>query len=61
MEHEQEAIPRSDYQKSLSLVTVEESSPEDARFWSDLNRVYYVPRSIHKLPDAYEWGPNPAH
>ena len=25
---------------------------DDVNYWSDYNRVYYVPRSIHKLPDT---------
>lgn len=39
-----------------------ERSPEvpplvasDVRYWSDYNRVYYVPRSLHKLPDLADW------
>ena len=27
----------------------------DVRFWSDYNRVYYIPRSIHKLPNLADW------
>jgi len=27
----------------------------DVRYWSDYNRVYYIPRSIHKLPDLADW------
>jgi len=27
----------------------------DIRYWSDFNRVYYLPRSIHKLPDLADW------
>lgn len=27
----------------------------DVRYWSDYNRVYYLPRSIHKLPDLADW------
>lgn len=27
----------------------------DIRYWSDYNRVYYIPRSIHKLPDLADW------
>jgi hypothetical protein len=27
----------------------------DIRYWSDFNRVYYVPRSIHKIPDQADW------
>ena len=27
----------------------------DVRYWSDYNRVHYIPRSIHKLPDLADW------
>lgn len=27
----------------------------DIRYWSDFNRVYYLPRSIHQLPDLADW------
>lgn len=27
----------------------------DIRYWSDYNRVYYIPRTIQKLPDPAEW------
>ena len=27
----------------------------DVRYWSDFGRVYYLPRSLHKLPDSPEW------
>jgi len=27
----------------------------DIRYWSDFNRVYYLPRSLQKLPDPPEW------
>lgn len=27
----------------------------DVRYWSDYNRVHYLPRSIHKLPDLADW------
>ena len=30
--------------------------PESSiRFWSDFNRVYYIPRSIQRLPDPPGW------
>ena len=28
------------------------------RFWSDYNRVYYHPRSLHALSDLPEWEAN---
>ncbi|KAI0002430.1 Misato segment II tubulin-like domain-containing protein [Russula compacta] len=27
----------------------------DVRYWSDYNRVYYIPRSLQKLPDLADW------
>lgn len=27
----------------------------DIRYWSDFDRVYYLPRSLQKLPDPPEW------
>lgn len=27
----------------------------DIRYWSDFSRVYYLPRSLQKLPDLSEW------
>ena len=27
----------------------------EIRYWSDYNRVYYLPRSLQKLPDLAEW------
>ncbi|KAI9511509.1 tubulin nucleotide-binding domain-like protein [Russula earlei] len=27
----------------------------DIRYWSDYNRVHYLPRSMHRLPDLAEW------
>jgi len=29
--------------------------PSDVRYWSDYDRVYHLPRSIHKLPDLADW------
>jgi hypothetical protein len=28
---------------------------EDIRYWSDFNRLYYIPRTIQKVPDIPEW------
>jgi len=27
----------------------------DVRYWSDYNRVHYLPRSLHRLPDLADW------
>ena len=34
------------------LVLEAETSP---RYWSDFNRMYYVPRSVHSVQDLPEW------
>ncbi|KAF8483626.1 tubulin nucleotide-binding domain-like protein [Russula ochroleuca] len=67
----QDPIPDIAYQTQLDQETDEdpalgppdtERSPavpplvaSDVRYWSDYNRVYYLPRSIHKLPDLADW------
>jgi hypothetical protein len=28
---------------------------QDIRYWSDFNRLFYVPRTIQKVPDIPEW------
>jgi hypothetical protein len=27
----------------------------DVRYWSDFNRLYYLPRTIQKIPDISDW------
>ncbi|KAI0254449.1 hypothetical protein BJV78DRAFT_1184394, partial [Lactifluus subvellereus] len=65
----QDRIPDIDYQTRLDEEIDEdpaEAPPDheslvpplrtsDVRYWSDYNRVYYLPRSIHKLPDLADW------
>ncbi|KAF7312978.1 hypothetical protein MKEN_00982500 [Mycena kentingensis (nom. inval.)] len=60
----QERITKSQYQTNMEEfepdgVNAEEMSHmaqlRDVRFWSDFNRVYYVPRTVQKLPDLPEW------
>jgi Tubulin domain len=36
-------------------VVVPPLGASDVRYWSDYNRVYYLPRSMHKLPDLADW------
>lgn len=31
------------------------SKNEEIRYWSDFNRVYYVPRTVQKIPDVADW------
>ncbi|KAG8935881.1 mtDNA inheritance, partitioning of the mitochondrial organelle [Tulasnella sp. 418] len=63
-------IEKSDYQKHLDLEvnyrhSSEESTenrsenpfpqPEDVRYWSDYNRVFYLPRSLHTVSQSQTW------
>ncbi|KAL5520438.1 hypothetical protein ACEPAG_9662 [Sanghuangporus baumii] len=63
-EHRQEVIPKSEYQKRLDDGEdgvedyLENNKSSDMRFWSDFNRVYYIPRSIQQVPDLPEWEAN---
>ncbi|THU90558.1 tubulin nucleotide-binding domain-like protein [Dendrothele bispora CBS 962.96] len=56
-EYKQTQVPENPYQTQLSTDGIEEYSPEseDVRYWSDFNRVFYHPRSLHMLPDIPEW------
>lgn len=55
-EHKQATVPRSEYLKRLDEGEDDETSEEsDApafkpKSWSDFNRMYYVPRSVHPIP-----------
>lgn len=67
VECKQDLIPKSAYQShmeagsTLPEETPLDSSPRlfqgagDIRYWSDFDRVYYLPRSLQKLPDPPEW------
>ena len=67
MECRRDLIPRSVYQShikaesSLSEESLYDSGLHliqgagDIRYWSDFDRVYYLPRSLQKLPDPSEW------
>jgi len=58
---DEEVDEDSDLQAVLGQPDLEKSSvvppllASDVRYWSDYNRVYYLPRSIHKLPDLADW------
>ncbi|KAF9462802.1 Misato segment II tubulin-like domain-containing protein [Collybia nuda] len=65
-EYRQDPIQKSTYHSSLDDSDRTENStadgankpqigPENVRYWSDFNRVYYVPRTVQKIPDAPEW------
>ena len=45
----------SDIVTKVSKETLTPLKANDIRYWSDFNRVYYTPRTIHKLPDVPEW------
>jgi Tubulin domain len=49
---EDAAEPPPDPEKSFIVPPLRAS---DVRYWSDNNRVYYLPSSIHKLPDLADW------
>ena len=67
VECRQDLIPKSVYQSHIEAgPTPSEESPYDSgprliqgageiRYWSDFDRVYYLPRSLQKLPDPPEW------
>ena len=44
--------PPPDPEKSFIVPPLRAS---DVRYWSDYNRVCYLPSSIHKLPDLADW------
>ncbi|KAK7001822.1 protein dml-1 [Favolaschia claudopus] len=61
IEYKQQLVTKSRYQIDLEASDVDarhEASAvqlEDIRYWSDFNRVYYVPRTIQKVPDPPQW------
>ncbi|KAF8194333.1 Misato segment II tubulin-like domain-containing protein [Mycena galopus ATCC 62051] len=61
VEFNQEPVSKSHYQidlEELELNAGYASSAvqlEDIRYWSDFNRLFYVPRTIQKVPDIPEW------
>ncbi|KAI5120620.1 hypothetical protein M0805_009381 [Coniferiporia weirii] len=63
-EYRQDLIPKSEYQQRLEKGEDEEENEQDStkpdapRFWSDYNRVFYIPRSIQQVPDLPDWEAN---
>ncbi|KAJ7205182.1 mtDNA inheritance protein Dml1 [Mycena pura] len=61
VEHLQEPVRRSQYQIDMEELDVEDrevsstAQLEDIFFWSDFNRLYYLPRTVQKIPDKSEW------
>jgi len=57
-EHKQETIRKSDYLKRVDegdedeAKTLEETTAPTfkPKYWSDFNRMYYLPRSVHPIP-----------
>lgn len=63
IEYRQDLIPKSAYQRQMEVEEngLDADQPDtnlsdgDIRYWSDFSRVYYLPRSLQKLPDPPEW------
>lgn len=61
-EHKQATVRRSEYLKRLDEGDDDETLEEtDApsfkpKYWSDFNRMYYVPRSVHPIPTLSSLG-----
>ena len=66
VEYRQDLIPKSTYQSHMEVGSTSEETPDgssprliqgagDIRYWSDFDRVYYLPRSLQKLSDPPEW------
>ncbi|KAI0742723.1 tubulin nucleotide-binding domain-like protein [Daedaleopsis nitida] len=58
VEHRQDLIAQSSYQTRLARELEDEPSTNNSdhiRFWSDYNRIYLHPRSVHRLPDLADW------
>lgn len=68
VEYRQERIPKSSYQERLDEeAELMDSEPtadagrnraknnHNIRYWSDYDRVFYHPRSLHRLPDVPDY------
>lgn len=44
-----------DFEEQNGDLSLDEEELGGVRYWSDFNRVYYVPRSVQKLSNAAEW------
>ncbi|KAJ7162919.1 mtDNA inheritance protein Dml1 [Mycena filopes] len=53
VEYKQEPVRQSHYQTDMEELN--DVKLEDVRYWSDFNRLYYVPRTVQKVPDVPEW------
>ncbi|KAJ7846892.1 Misato segment II tubulin-like domain-containing protein [Mycena olivaceomarginata] len=59
VEYKQEPVSKSHYQIDMEELDTGYTSSavqrQDIRYWSDFNRLFYVPRTIQKVPDIPEW------
>lgn len=44
-----------DFEEQNDDISPAEEELGGVRYWSDFNRVYYVPRSVQKLSNVAEW------
>lgn len=57
VEFRQDPIAKSPYQERIEDDLENElfqASDSEIKHWSDFNRVYYIPRTIQRLPDSAE-------
>ncbi|KAJ7101530.1 Misato segment II tubulin-like domain-containing protein [Mycena belliarum] len=61
VQYKQEPVRKSDYQTSMEGLDLDAGSPSstvqltDIQYWSDFNRMYYIPRTVQKVPDIPDW------
>ncbi|KAJ7465029.1 Misato segment II tubulin-like domain-containing protein [Mycena latifolia] len=61
VEYKQEPVRKSYYQTDMEELDLDAGSPSsaaqlaDVQYWSDFNRMYYIPRTVQKIPDVPEW------
>ncbi|KAF8890836.1 tubulin domain-containing protein [Gymnopilus junonius] len=59
VEYRQSPITKSSYHKQLEDEEEVRTTPSkgigDVRYWSDFNRLYYLPKSLQQLPDVPDW------
>ncbi|KAF7365631.1 MtDNA inheritance protein Dml1 [Mycena venus] len=63
VEYKQEPVSKSHYQIDMDMEELDINAGyassavqlEDIQYWSDFNRLFYVPRTIQKIPDIPEW------
>lgn len=60
-EYRQDRIPNGEFQTVLAEGLTEEGAVHladldaEVRYWSDFNRVSFIPRTIQRLPDSPDW------